>query len=69
MQSYQDRVLVQALQGEVGELVKAMPANATHHVIGLMPTQGSEITINGIVWVVERIHSVRGWMRLRLKRP
>ena len=69
MQSYQDRVLLQTWQGEVDELVKAMPTHATHHVIGLMPTQGSEITINGLVWVIERIHSEKEWMRLRLKRP
>ena len=67
MQSYQNDVLLQTLIGEPAELVKQMPAQATHHVIGKIPSVGDEKTINGLVWVVEKVKSQQGWMRLRLK--
>ena len=67
MQSYQDKELVQTQVGPPDELVRTMPQQATHHIIGKMPFAGSEVVINGLVWVVERVKPQHGWMRLRLK--
>ena len=69
MQSYQDQELIQTSRGTVAELTEAMPSNATHHVIGLQLVTGGEVTINGLVWIVERVNVQKGWMRLRLKMP
>lgn len=68
MQSYGDKELIQMQVGEPAVLVKKMPAQATHHVIGKIPPVGSEVTINGLVWIVERVKAQHGWMRLRLKK-
>lgn len=68
MQSYKEDKLLQTLVDEPAELVKAMPARATHHVIGKIPSVGSEVKINGLVWIVTRVKPQHGWMRLRLKK-
>ena len=67
MQSYKNDALLQTSIGELAELVKQMPAQATHHILGKIPSVGDEITRNGLVWVVERVKGQQGWMRLRLK--
>ena len=69
MQSYKEDKLLKTAVGTPTELVEVMPKAATHHVIGKIPSQGEEITINGIAWVVERVKARHGWMRLRLKVP
>lgn len=69
MQSYKEDRLLRTEVGEPAELVKTMPVRATHHVIGRIPSKGSEVTINGLVWIVEYVKVKRGWMRLRLKGP
>ena len=67
MQSYKEDRLLQTQMGTAVELVKAMPARATRHVIGKIPSVGAEVAINGLVWIVERVKAQHGWMRLRLK--
>ena len=68
MQSHQDEELLETQVGEPAELVEKMPAQATHHVIGQIPSVGDDVTINGLVWIVERVKGQHGWMRLRLKK-
>jgi len=68
MQSRQDEEVLQTVVGEPAALVEKMPAQATHHVISELPSVGDELTIKGLVWVVERIKGQHGWMRLRLKK-
>lgn len=67
MQSYEEDKLLQTVVGKPAELVKQMPPQATHHVLSKIPSAGEEVTIRGIVWVVERVKEQHGWMRLRLK--
>ncbi len=67
MQSYEADRLIQTVTGPLDELAKQIPAEATHSVIGRIPSQGTHLTINGLVWVVER--SGNTWLRLRLKKP
>lgn len=69
MQSYNDKELIQTLRGSLDELRNAIPSNATHSIIGMVPVANSEVTINGLVWVVERVNEQAGWMRLRIKKP
>jgi len=70
MQSYKDDQLLQTLESaDAVSLVKEMPAQATHSVIGKIPAQGDKVVINGLTWVVERVKPQHGWMRLRLQRP
>lgn len=69
MQSYKEDRLLQTVIGEPAELVEQMPAQATHQVIGRIPSAGDEVTINGLTWVVERAEKQHRWMRLRLKKP
>ncbi len=69
MQSYEDSKLIQSMQGTLKELTEKMPANATHHVIGLFPNRGKEVEINGLMWYVEQANEQAGWIRLRLKTP
>ena len=69
MQSFDGDELLQTLRGEVDELIKSMPHDATHHVIGHLPKVGDDVTINGLIWIVARINDEAGWMRLTLKTP
>jgi len=69
MQSYKEERLLQTAIEEPAALVEKMPTQATHHVVGKIPSVGNEVTINGLVWVVERVKAQHGWMRLRLKMP
>ena len=69
MQSYQNEKLTLTEVGSQEELVRKMQEQATHHIIGKIPRAGTEVTINGLVWVVEKSNAQRGWMRLRLKEP
>jgi NhaP-type Na+/H+ and K+/H+ antiporter len=69
MQSYTDQHLVKTLEGSLAELTKAMPAEATHHVIGKVPQFGDDVVINGLTWVVMRVNDQIGTLRLRLKKP
>lgn len=70
MQSYdENNKLIQTMQGQRDELLKQLSPEAARYVISEIPANGTEITINGLVWIVERASAQHGWMRLKLKRP
>lgn len=60
---------IDALLKRADELQKSIQSRDVHHVISSLPQTGDELTINGLIWVVERVNSQAGWMRLRLKKP
>ena len=71
MQAYRDHDLIAARVGALADLLREageLPA-ADQIVIGAVPRVGDEVTLHGLVWVVERVQPQHGWMRLRLLKP
>lgn len=73
MQTYEGDRLVDSTQGSYKELLerveKLNEAGATHHVMGLFPKPGEEITINGLVFKVRKTNLKTGKILLKIKKP
>lgn len=75
MQSFDERnqlletQMIENEQALLNAMRMAEEHGAVQHVIGLLPTKGQIIEINGLKYVVERVNDKKDKLRLRLLRP
>jgi len=67
MQEHKDDEVIKTVTGSLTDVTKMITDNASRYVVTRLPRPGEEIIIKGLIWVVERVNSRHGWMRLRLK--
>jgi len=72
MQSYNNEKLISTDVDTIEGLrarIKELEGQATHHVIGKLPSKGDVVTVNGLRYKVISADGIEGKLRLRILRP
>lgn len=70
MQEYKHEQLVAAKAGQtMEELIHQMQPDSTHAVIGVLPSRGELVKINGLLFVVLSKSDKRGTLHLEIVQP
>lgn len=70
MQEYKHEELVATKQGKsMQELINELQPDSTHAVIGVLPSRGELVKINGLVFVVLSKSDKAGTLHLEIVKP
>lgn len=70
MQEYKHEELVATKAGQtMDELIRQMQPDSTHAVIGVLPSRGELVKINGLLFVVLSKSDKKGTLHLEIVQP
>lgn len=70
MQEYKHEELVNTQTGStIQELLENMSPDSTHAVVGVLPSRGEVVKINGLLFVVLSKSDKKGTLHLELVKP
>jgi len=70
MQEYEHEKLINTMTGRTAQdLINQMQPSSTHAVIGLLPSRGEVIQINGLLFVVLSKSDKKGTLHLEIMKP